>query len=112
MNKFELLTYETETGVRPFEYWYESIKDPVTRFKISSRISRIKTGNLGDWKPLQDGVNELRVHYGSGFRIYFSKIENVVLLLLCGGDKGSQSKDIKKAKEYLKHYMERIKDEK
>jgi len=112
MNKLELIIYETINGVQPFEDWYDSIKDPVVRFRISSRINRLKTGNLGDWKPLTDGVCELKLHFSSGYRIYFSKIDNVILLLLCGGDKSSQSRDIKNAKECLKDYMERIKDEK
>ena len=112
MDKREIIIYETANGVKPMDVWYTSIKDSVTRFKISSRINRIKTGNLGDWKPLEDGVRELRIHYGSGYRIYYSEINNILLLLLCGGDKKSQNKDIKKAKEYLKDYMERLKNEK
>jgi len=112
MKMQEIIIYETVGGVKPLENWFTSIKDPVIRFRISSRIERVKTGNLGDWKSIDEGINELRLQYGSGFRIYFSKIENVVVLFLCGGDKSSQSRDIKKAKEYLKDYMERIKNEK
>lgn len=112
MDKKEIIIYEAVNGIKPIEAWYDSIKDPVVRFKISNRINRIKTGNLGDWKPIEDGVRELRLHYGSGYRIYYSELNNILLLLLCGGDKGSQNRDIKKAKEYLKDYMERLKNEK
>ena len=111
MNKREVIIYETENGVKPLDTWFNSIKDPVVRFKISSRIDRIKTGNLGDWKPLGDGLCELKMHFSSGYRIYYSELDNVILLLLCAGDKGSQSRDIKKAKAYLNDYKERINEE-
>lgn len=107
MNIREVIIYETVNDVKPIETWYISIKDPVMRFKIASRIDRIKTGNLGDWKSLSDGVSELKLHFSSGYRIYYSELNNVVLLLLCSGDKGYQNRDIKKAKEYLKDYKER-----
>lgn len=111
MNKRELIVYETSSGVKPFDVWYDSIKDPVMRFRISSRVNRIRTGNLGDKKSLEGGVCELRLQYGPGYRIYYSELDNIVLLLLCGGNKSSQSRDIKKAVEFLKDYMERLKNE-
>ena len=77
-----------------------------TRAKILTRLDRLKLGNFGDCKTIEEGVCELRIHYGpGGIRIYYGKIENKVVLLLCGGDKGSQSRDITKAKEYLKDYQ-------
>lgn len=69
----------------------------------------MKLGNFGDCKSLGDEIAELRIHYGPGIRIYYSKIGNKVVLLLFGGDKGSQSKDIDKAKEYLREYQSREK---
>ena len=72
-----------------------------------TRLDRLKLGNFGDCKTISDGVSELRIHYGPGIRIYYAKTGNKVILLLCGGDKGSQKKDIDKAKEYLKDYQSR-----
>jgi len=72
-------------------------------------LGRLKLGNFGDCKSLGNEIAELRIHYGPGIRIYYSKIGSRVLLLLCGGDKGSQTKDINKAKEYLKEYYSREK---
>jgi putative addiction module killer protein len=108
MNKREIIIYETVNGIKPVDIWLKSIKDPVIRFRISSRIDRIKTGNLGEWKSLTDGVCELKLRFSSGYRVYYSELDNILLLLLCGGDKGSQERDIKKAIEYLKDYKERI----
>ncbi len=78
-----------------------------TRAKILTRLDRLKFGNFGDCKTLKEGVCELRIHYGPGIRIYYGKIGNKVILLLCGGDKGSQDRDVAKAKEYLKDYQSR-----
>jgi len=99
--------YETRTGRCPFDIWFEGIRELNTRAKILSRLDRLKLGNFGDCKSLSDGVYELRIHYRPGIRIYFSKVGNTIVLLLCGGDKGSQAKDIKKAKEYLKDHNSR-----
>ena len=99
--------YETATGKRPFEIWFKEIKEIHTRAKILTRLDRLKLGNFGDCKILQEGVGELRIHYGPGIRIYYGKIRNKVVLLLCGGDKTSQDRDIAKAKEYLKDYQSR-----
>jgi putative addiction module killer protein len=105
----EIELYETASGQCPFDAWFESIREKHTRAKIFTRLDRLKLGNFGDCKALGDGIAELRIHYGPGIRIYYSKIGNKVVLLLCGGEKGSQAKDIGKAKEYLKDYHSREK---
>jgi putative addiction module killer protein len=99
--------YETSNGKRPFEIWLKGMKEQHTRAQILMRLDRLKLGNFGDCKTLQEGVCELRIHYGPGIRLYYGKIGSKVILLLCGGDKGSQDRDIVKAKEYLKDYQSR-----
>jgi len=110
MTEIVIKVYETPNGKRPFEEWIKDIRELHTRAKILTRIDRLKVGNFGDCKTLQDGVCELRIHYGPGIRIYYGKIEGKLILLLCGGDKGSQEKDIAKAKEYFKDFQKRGKD--
>lgn len=109
MIEIDIEIYENPNGKRPFEEWIKDIKEVHTRAKILTRIDRLKMGNFGDCKTLQDGVCELRIHYGAGIRIYYGKIGNTLVLLLCGGDKSSQEKDIAKAKEYLKDFQSRKK---
>jgi len=107
MEEIDIEIYETASGKRPFEVWITGLKEIHTRAKILTRLDRLKLGNFGDCKTLQEGICELRIHYGPGIRIYYGKIRNKVILLLCGGDKGSQNRDIEKAKEYLKDYRSR-----
>jgi len=102
--EFEIEIYETKAGKIPFSIWFNGLKEIHTRAKILTRIDRLKLGNFGDCKSVGDGIYELRIHYGPGIRLYYSRVGNKVLLLLCGGDKSSQVKDIKKAKEFLKDY--------
>lgn len=101
--------YITPSGRNPFDDWFESIRETHTQSKILTRLARLKLGNFGDCKSVGDEIAELRIHYGPGIRIYYSKIGQKVILLLCGGDKGSQSRDIDKAKQYLKEYQSREK---
>lgn len=82
-----------------FEKWFESLKDRRAKARIQVRIDRLERGHFGDVVPVGDGVNELRVFYGPGYRIYFVQIGTVVVILLSGGDKSSQQTDIAKAKE-------------
>ena len=74
--------------------------------EFKAQIHRIESGNLGDHKPVGDGVFELRLHFGAGYRIYFGEVDNTIILLLCGGDKSSQVRDIERAKVYWQEYKE------
>ncbi len=105
--EFELEIYETKAQKAPFSIWFERVRETHTRAKILTRLDRLKIGNFGDCKSVGEGVYELRIHYGPGIRVYYSRVGNKVILLLCGGDKGSQIKDIKKAKEFLQDYKDR-----
>ena len=98
-----LLYYTTKAGESPFIKWFESLDHAVEQV-VRSRLERVKNGNCDDYKSLGDGVFELRIHFGAGYRIYYG-IDGVnVILLLCGGDKSTQIKDIKRAKSFLEAY--------
>ena len=103
----EIREYLTVNGKNPFREWLCGHKDIETRARIRVRISRIRLGNYGDSKSVGDGVFELRIPFGSGYRIYFGKDGNLVAILLCGGDKSTQKKDIQKAKEFWDDYKRR-----
>ncbi|CAO1653605.1 type II toxin-antitoxin system RelE/ParE family toxin [Parasphingorhabdus sp. NYA22] len=85
-----------------FEDWLDSLRDPMAKFKIAKRLVRIRSGLLGDWKSLGDGVSELRIRYGPGYRLYYTMRGQTVVCLLCGSDKKGQAKAIAKAKEMAK----------
>ena len=93
-----LEVYQTEE----FSRWFEKLKDRKAKARIQARIDRIELGNLGDVEPVGEGVSELRLFYGPGYRLYFTRRSSVVVILLTGGSKSSQDKDIKKAKELAK----------
>ncbi len=78
----------------------QSITDTKTRAIIRTRLNRVRMGNFGDSKSLGDDVYELRVHYSPGYRIYFAEWDGTIIILLCGGSKRSQNRDIRRAKEY------------
>lgn len=84
-----------------FSTWLKSLKDNVGKAKIITRIQRMEAGNFGDAKFF-DGIGELRVNFGPGYRVYFAKRGAVLVILLCGGNKGSQDRDIRKAIEMAK----------
>jgi putative addiction module killer protein len=98
--KKELRFYRTKEGKEPFTHWLESLKDTIARAQVTNRLNRIVHGNYGDCEFVGDGVYELRIHYGPGYRIYFTEQEKTFLLLLIAGNKKTQDKDIKKAKKY------------
>ncbi|KQT07207.1 MAG: type II toxin-antitoxin system RelE/ParE family toxin [Bradyrhizobium sp.] len=85
-----------------FASWLRALKDANAVARIAARIRRLELGNLGDVKPVGEGVSELRIDYGPGYRIYFIQQGNTVVILLCGGDKRTQNKDIRTAKRMAK----------
>ena len=85
-----------------FDAWLKALRDPVGKAQIISRIRSAEAGNFGDCEPVGEGVSEMRVHCGPGYRVYYSRTGDVVYLLLCGGDKSTQKRDIKQAKALLK----------
>lgn len=103
--------YETTEGVRPFERWFDALRevDIVTDVLVGKRISRLKCGHLGDFDNVGDGVLELRNFRGPGYRLYVSRVGTVVYLLLLGGTKGSQKKDIEQARAYMAEFKRRRK---
>lgn len=81
-----------------FDDWLENLKDSTARARIIIRIRRLANGNPGDHQGVGDGIMELRLHFGPGYRVYYVEQDSVFIMLLCGGDKGTQSKDIERAK--------------
>lgn len=98
--KKELVLYQTQAGVVPFEYWLNSLRNIQARAAIRKRLNRVRLGNLGDSKRVGRNIFELRIDIGPGYRIYFEKQNDTIVVLLCGGDKSSQSKDIQQAQKY------------
>ncbi len=106
----EIRQYTTSEGKIPFDEWLNALRDIRAQVRIEQRLDRLKLGNIGDCKPVDDGVYELRIDYGGGYRIYFGQIGSVVILLLCGGDKNSQNRDIRKAKDYWQDFRRQNND--
>ena len=106
-HKIELLEYITEDGNNPFHNWLSTLKDRVARAKVRVRLNRVRLGNFGDCKSVGKGVSELRVDYGPGYRVYFGKSGQTIVLLLCGGSKKSQAKDIESAHRFWADFQRR-----
>lgn len=91
---------------RSFDVWVRRLKDRRAITRIAARIDRLAAGNPGDVKPVGEGLSEMRIDYGPGYRIYFMQQGPVVIVLLCGGDKASQQRDIDKAKAIAREWKE------
>lgn len=102
----EIVVYQTAKMKQPFNEWHASL-DKRMRATVDGRLERVRLGLLGDCKSVANGVLELRIHVGGGLRIYFSLQGEKLVLLLCGGDKSNQAKDIKLAEKFLADYKER-----
>ncbi len=89
-----------------FTKWFDSLRDRKGRARIQARIDRVEMGHFGDAEPVGEGVSELRIFYGPGYRVYFVQSNAVVVILLSGGDKDSQQADIAKAKEIARQLEE------
>jgi putative addiction module killer protein len=103
----ELRYYQTAAGEQPFVEWLRGLKDRQARTRIEARIARVAVGNFGDTEPVGGGVLELRIDWGPGYRVYFARLGQVVVLLLCGGSKRTQQKDIDRAKAHFEDYKAR-----
>jgi putative addiction module killer protein len=102
----EIEFYRNQNGRVPFTEWFESIRDSRAQGRIEARLISLEFGNFGDFKSVGSGVFELRIHVGKGYRVYFGEVDNIVVLLLCGGDKSSHQQDIERAKTYWQNYKE------
>ena len=91
---------------REFKVWHDNLRDRIARARITARIRLAEHGNLGDWKPLRDGVSEMRIDVGPGYRLYSTRRGKTVIVLLCGGDKAMQDIDIKRAVDLAKMLKE------
>jgi putative addiction module killer protein len=103
----EIRHYVNHAGKDVFDDWLTQLRDARAQAKVAIRINRLAAGNFGDCKPLRQGLSELRVNWGPGYRVYYAMIGRECALVLCGGDKRKQSADIERALEYLRDYRER-----
>jgi putative addiction module killer protein len=103
----KMVVYETEKGKQPFQEWLDSRRDKTTIARVNARLDRIGSGNFGDTKSVGFGVTELRLNFGSGYRIYYGLYKNKLVVLLSGGNKSTQTKDIKIAHQYWMDYLRR-----
>jgi len=105
----EVTLYKTKEGHAPYKEWFDGLTDKKTRAAIDARLIRVRQGNLGDCESVGEGVFELRIDYGPGYRVYLGQDGQTIVVLLNGGDKSTQAADIQKAKECWKDYKERNK---
>jgi putative addiction module killer protein len=103
----EVREYQGVDGNAPVTQWLSDLRDPAARARIVSRLDRLKAGLQGDRKSIGKGVCELRIDYGPGYRVYYAQDGEALIILLCGGDKRSQAKDIERAHAYWKDYKAR-----
>ena len=103
----ELRYYQALDGRQPFVEWLAALEDHEARARIQARLDIVSAGSLGDTRSVGEGVLELRVRWGPGYRVYFARVGDSVVLLLCGGDKRMQGKDIDDAKSYFNDFKRR-----
>jgi putative addiction module killer protein len=103
----EIRRYTTAEGRAPFTEWLDALRDRNVRVKIKSRLDRVEQGNLGDFKSVGQGVFELRINYGPGYRVYFGQVGLTIVVILIAGDKSTQEQDIRQAIEYWTDYEKR-----
>jgi len=104
----ELRHYLTSTGRDPYQSWLDRLKDLRARVAIQRRVDRVAAGHFGDHKPCRDGVWELRVDLGPGYRVYYGRAGRTIVVLLCGGSKDSQASDVDTAVRYWLDYQRRM----
>jgi len=104
---YEIIHYLDEAGNDPYQDWLDAMRDRVAKVAVIRRVARMEVGLFGDCKPLRDGVWELRVDVGAGYRVYYAPVGDRVILLIGGGDKRSQSRDIERSVKLLKDWEQR-----
>jgi putative addiction module killer protein len=104
----EILHYVTESNEDPYQEWLDGLRDRSARVAIQRRVDRLALGNFGDHKACRDGVWELRIDFGPGYRIYYSQSGKEIVLLLCGGSKRTQTSDIDQAVNFWQDYQRRL----
>ena len=102
----EVVAFRARDGQVPFEDWLNDLKDKRAVARVLARLARVRQGNLGDCKPVGEGVSELRVDYGPGYRVYFGQKGRTLVVLLCGGDKRTQDRDIRLARQFWREFKE------
>jgi putative addiction module killer protein len=107
VNPKQIVFYADENGNEPFQVWIDNLRDKQGRRRIIHRLFRVQQGNYGDVEPIGEGLSELRLFFGPGYRVYFGEDAGNIVVILCGGDKSSQSRDIEDAKAYWKEYKSR-----
>jgi putative addiction module killer protein len=104
---FSIEYYTTSDNVGPLMRWLQALRDAQARVRVVRRIELLERGGFGDCKPLRDGVWELRIHHGPGYRVYYGMMGKTIVLLLCGGDKRTQARDIEAAVAYFEDHKRR-----
>jgi|SRR5882724_11198381 len=97
---YKIQVYEVQK-TDEFDEWLLALTDQRAIAKIVSRIERLGMGNAGDVESVGEGINEMRIHHGAGYRVYYKRTGNTIMMILCGGDKSTQAQDIKRAKEIV-----------
>jgi len=103
---FEIKYYIDTKGEKPFKEWLDKLKDRNARAKIRVRIDRVRLGNIGDSRYIGQGVHELKINYGPGYRVYYAEEGVRIILLLLGGDKSRQEENIEQAKKFLAEHKQ------
>ena len=102
----EVVAFRARNGRVPFEDWLDDLNDKRAAARVLARLARVRQGNLGDCRSVGEGVSELRVDYGPGYRVYFAQKGSTLIVLLCGGDKRTQQRDIRLATQFWLEYKE------
>lgn len=103
--RYQLEFYQQENGAVPFRDWLNTLRDSLAAERIRARLTRVRAGNFGEVRTLGDGVVEIKIDHGPGYRLYYAMTGKTVVLLLIGGDKSTQKRDIKTAKDYWREYQ-------
>ena len=101
----QIVFFKDKNGTEPFKDWLNGLRDIKVQSRIVRRLRLVERGHFGDFKAVGGGVYELRYFFGAGYRVYFAKSGNDIIIILNGGDKGTQSRDIRKAKDYWKAHL-------